>query len=252
MAIVSGGASGIGRATCSRFVGEGAFVVLADIDERGGKAAIAEVGESRTLFEQLDVRNPASWQKVVRTAVERFSRLDILVNSAGIIRQGTIEDTSYEAWRQTLAVNVDGTFLGCQTAIKEMKKFGGGSIINISSTSAFVADSDLLAYDASKGAIRALTKEIAAYCAAMRLGIRCNSVHPGTVDTPMVSKFFEDPNSAGPGAWIAPHGIKRLARANEVAGLIAFLASDDASFATGGEFTIDGAATAASNLGVSQ
>ena len=247
VAIVSGGASGIGRATCKRLAAEGARVVIADINETDGVKFSHELGNEMSRFCMLDVTNRASWQVVTDFALREFGALDILVNCAGVCRAGTVESVTLDEWHTMLAVNVDGTFFGCQAALGAMKKTGG-AIVNLSSTSGLSASADLFAYDASKGAVRALTKEIAAYCATRGYAIRCNSVHPGVIDTPMVSGFFhmqpEDSSS-----WVSAQAIKRLGSADEVAAMIAFLVSDDSSFSTGAEFVIDGGSMAGDTQG---
>ena len=241
VAIVSGGASGIGRATCARLTAEGACVVVTDIDATGGEET-ANLSD-KAVFTHLDVTSRESWDTVTAMAVETFGGLDILVNCAAICPENTAENTRLDDWRRTLSVNVDGTFFGCQAAVAAMKNRGGGAIVNISSTSGYHGDPDLFAYVASKGAVRALSKEVAAYCGSRGYAIRCNSVHPGVVNTPMVSGFFaasdEDPSS-----WTDSQAINRMATPDEIAALIAFLVSDESSFSTGAEFVIDGGSTA--------
>ena len=240
VAIVGGGASGIGRATCARLVAEGAKVVVADINRTGGEETVRELGDN-AVFAVLDVARRENWDVVTSVALDTFGGLDILVNCAAICEENTVESATLEDWQRTLSINVDGTFFGCQAAVAVMKEHGG-SIVNISSTSGIKAEPDLFAYDASKGAVRALSKEVAAYCGSRGYAIRCNSLHPGTVDTPMVSRFF-DGHDQDASAWYGSQAIKRLAKPEEIAAMIAFLVSDEASFSTGAEFVIDGGST---------
>ena len=244
--MVSGGASGIGRATCLRLAQEGARVAVADIDREGGREVVTAIGEA-AFFHPLDVTDRDAWGAVTEQVAAHFGGLDILVNSAGILAGGTVEDTSLAEWRRMLDVNLKGTFLGCQAAVAAMKQGEGGAIVNLSSIAGIRGAPDLFAYDASKGAVRALTKEVAVYCAARGYAIRCNSVHPGVVRTPMVGNYFADRPSDGRitlDDWVGGQAIRRPAEAEEIAALIAFLVSDESSFATGAEFVIDGGATA--------
>ncbi|MGB3416227.1 MAG: glucose 1-dehydrogenase [Mesorhizobium sp.] len=236
VALVTGGSSGIGKAAWKRFAAEGAFVVVSDInDECAGE--VATLGK-RGTFIRHDVSDRHQWFSVIEQVRSSHGRLDILVNSAGILREGTIENTDYESWRQVLKVNLDGTFWGCQTAIPLMRESRGGSIVNLSSVSGLKGDLELVAYDASKGAVRLLSKEIALFCASRDYPIRCNSVHPGVVETPMVENYFTTAELSSAEDWRQPIG--RAVQPEEVAGMIAWLASADASFVTGAEYVIDG------------
>lgn len=242
-ALITGGASGIGLATARRFLEEGAGVVITDIDEAKGAGAASELGAAHFL--QHDVTSESGWDSVVETTVKTLGGLNILVNCAGVLQYGSIEETPFEVWRNTLAINLDGTFLGCRAAVRNMDK-GGGAIVNLSSVSGMIGHADSAAYDASKGGVRLLTKSVALYCAREGYGIRCNSVHPGGTDTPMARNHWQaspDPK-AEEDAWLATLPIGRFAKAEEIAALILFLASDEASFVTGAELCIDGGKTA--------
>ena len=243
-ALVTGGASGIGLAAARRFVAEGARVAITDRDEALGAPAARDLGPE-AFFIRHDVTSEADWRSAMDETASRFGTVNVLLNSAGIFRFGTVEDTTLEEWRQTIAVNLDGTFLGCREAVRAMREHGG-SIVNMSSISGLVGSPDNAAYDASKGGVRLLTKSVALYCAREGYHIRCNSVHPGGIDTPMVQDYFAarpDP-AAEEDAWLRHTPIGRLGRAEEIASLILYLASDESSFVTGSEFTIDGGMTA--------
>jgi len=243
--LVSGGASGIGAETARLVLREGGKAVLADRDETKGRALATELGKS-ALFVPLDVTQEPAWQKAVATAVETYGGLHGLLNSAGVGVRNSIEDCSLEDYRRVNDINSMGTFLGCKHAVPAMKKSGGGSIVNISSVLGLRGSSYAMAYCASKGAVRALTKNVALYCAQMKYNIRCNSVHPGYIDTPMVAPRLSQPVDNMTGRqWLEElHPLGRLGQPEEVAAMILFLLSDESSFSTGSEFVCDGGLTA--------
>jgi len=242
--LVSGAASGIGAETARRVVREGGKAVLADRDETKGRALARELGEGAS-FVALDVTDEAAWQKAVAATVETFGGLHGLLNAAGVGVRNSIEDCTLEEYRRVNDINAMGTFLGCKHAIAAMKA-SGGSIVNISSVLGLRGVSYALAYCASKGAVRSLTKSVALHCARMNYDIRCNSVHPGYIDTPMVApRLASSIDNMTGRQWLETlHPLGRLGRAEEVASMILFLLSDEASFSTGSEFVCDGGLTA--------
>ena len=243
VALISGGARGMGAAEARMFAREGAKVVIGDVLDTEGRQVEAEVNEAggECVFLHLDVTQESEWQRAVETAVTRFGKLDVLVNNAGILRlAGLIEETSADEWDLTMDVNVKGVFLGTKAAIPEMRKAGGGSIINISSTAAFVAYPRSAAYDSSKGAVRIFTKPTAIQYA--KEGIRVNSVHPGSIDTAMSGERLTNPERQR--EVVAKNPLGRTAHPDEVAYGVLFLASDESSFMTGSELVIDGGYTA--------
>ncbi len=245
VALISGGASGIGAETGRQMVHEGARVVLADLQaERGGEVA-EELGAA-AHFAALDVTSEDDWRRVVPEAESRFGGLDIVVNAAGISVPAPIDEASLDHWRQTLAVNADGVFLGCKYAVEALRRAGGGAIVNVSSTLGLKGGSIFPAYSASKGAVRMLTKSVALRCAEAGWNIRCNSVHPGAIDTPMMDLYVAGAptREEGLAGFGALHPLGRVGRPVEVANAIVFLASDAASFITGVELPVDGGFTA--------
>ena len=233
-AFVTGGASGLGLDIVSRFVAEGASVVIADIDAAAGEALAAELGQR---FVKLDVSNEGDWL----AALGPCDRIDILVNNAGITTMGSIEDLTLAAFRHEFAVDVDGVFLGCKHIIPKMKDHGG-SVINMSSMCGVRAQADLAGYNAAKAAVTHLTKSVALHYAAKGYGIRCNSVHPGAIHTAMIDKVMaqvDDPEALYAG-FVATHPVGRLGKPEEVSSIVLYLASDESAFATGAEFRIDG------------
>jgi NAD(P)-dependent dehydrogenase (short-subunit alcohol dehydrogenase family) len=243
--LLSGGASGIGAATARLVVREGGKAVLADRDEARGLALAAELGAA-AHFVPLDVTQEPSWQAAVAAAVEKFGALHGLLNAAGIGVRNTIEDCTLEEYRRVNDINSLGTFLGCKSAIGAMKTSGGGSIVNISSVLGLRGAAHAMAYSASKGAVRTLTKNVALHCAQMKYNIRCNSVHPGYIDTPMIAPRLEQnvENMTGRQFLEDLHPLGRLGRPEEVANMILFLLSDESTFSTGPEFVCDGGLTA--------
>lgn len=240
VALVTGGASGLGLAICHRFVAEGASVIIADIDEATGTAVAADLGDA-ARFERLDVSLEADWASVMT----RLGSLDILVNNAGITTLGSIEDVTLEQFRREFEVDVVGVFLGCKAGVARMKTGEGGSIINMSSMTGVRAQADLVAYNGAKAAVTHMTKSVALHCAKQGYGIRCNSVHPGLIRTPIIDKVLaqsDDPDSVY-ASWMEVLPIGRLGTPEEVAAICVYLASDESAFATGAEFRIDGGST---------
>ena len=242
VALISGGARGMGAVEARLFVQEGAKVVIGDVLDDEGRRTEAEINESggECVFVHLDVTSEESWQSAVSTAVDRFGKLDILVNNAGIYRTHNVADTSEEEWDQVMDINAKGVFLGTKAVIPAMRDNGSGSIVNISSVAGLVGNLMSSAYTASKGAVRLLTKSTAIQYA--RDGIRCNSVHPGTIQTDMTAPLLSDPAYREDRINRTPIG--RLGTAEDVAYGVLFLSSDEASFMTGSELVIDGGRTA--------
>jgi len=243
VALISGGARGMGAVEARLFAKEGAKVTIGDILEDEGRKLEAEISAAggEVMFVHLDVTNEAAWQHAVEATVGRFGKLDILVNNAGISGRGRIEDTTVKEWDQVMEVNAKGVFLGTKVVIPAMRASGGGSIINISSQLGLVGtDHSSPQYQASKGAVRLLTKATAIQYATE--GIRANSVHPGPVVTPMTEAARADPERYKIMLSRIPMG--RYGQPEDVAFGVLYLASDESAWVTGSELVIDGGWTA--------
>lgn len=239
-ALITGAASGLGEAIARRFAAEGGTVLLADLDEPRGSSLAAEIGE-RAAFVPLDVTQEDQWIAAFELAENRLGRLDILVNCAGITTIGSVEDLTLDAFRHEIDVDLLGVFLGCKHVVPLMKRTGG-SVINIASMASIRARHYLAAYNAAKAGVTHMTKSIALHYARERYGIRCNSVHPGVIHTPILDKVLAQSNDPDAlyAEWVAGHPVGRLGRPEEVAALCLYLASDESGFATGAEFVLDG------------
>ncbi|MRV71666.1 SDR family oxidoreductase [Duganella sp. FT92W] len=224
--LVTGAASGLGRADALLLAREGAHIVVSDINEEAGRQVALECGG---VFVRHDVTSEADWRRVVAVAVERYGRLDVLVNNAGIVIPANIETTTLEQYRLLNAIHAEGTFLGCQAALGAMKE-RGGAIINIASITALRGSPQVLAYAAAKGAIRSLSQSVAAHCIDKGYPVRCNAIFPGVMATPLVIAVVGE-NYPGAG------------QPDDVANMVLFLASDESRFVNGAEFVVDNGAS---------
>ncbi len=234
VAIVTGAASGVGREDALLLAREGARVVLTDLNEEGGRAVAKEIGSS-AVFVRHDISREQDWQQVMRITQEKFGAPDVLVNNAAILLMASILETSLEQWQHLMRVNADGYFLGCKYAVEAMQK-DGGSIVNMSSVAAIGGLPQFCAYSASKGAVTALTRNIAAYARVNKLRIRCNSIHPDGIATPMLAAV---PMPDGLPPERQAELAQRICDPRDVANLVLFLASDESRYINGTELRID-------------
>ncbi|KJS40803.1 MAG: 3-beta hydroxysteroid dehydrogenase [Rhodospirillaceae bacterium BRH_c57] len=249
--LLTGAAHGIGRATAQALAAEGARLLITDIDDTPGEALAEELRASGTeaVYQHHDVSSEADWAAAFETLGGRYGRLDVLVNNAGLGTYNDIETVSLADFRRVMAINVDGTFLGTQMAVRAMKGTGGGAIVNVASVASFIGAPTLAAYSASKGAVLMLTKSAATYCGTRGYGIRVNAIHPGLVDTRagvemarMATGAATDEDAIA--LFTQLHPIGRIGKPEEIAKGIVFLASDDSSFMTGSSLVVDGGYTA--------
>jgi len=248
VALITGGASGLGAESGRRLAREGASVVLTDLSAEAGQAVADEIiaAGGTAVFLTQDVTDEARWAEVVQATLDRFGRIDVLVNSAGVASGGQpILEATFESWRRITSINLDGTFLGVRAVAPAMAAAGKGSIINLSSILGKVGQPGAAAYCASKGGVLMLTKAVALELAP--LGVRVNSVHPGYIETPMVVNALRESENENElrDVIISRHAMGRFGIPREIADAIVFLASDESSFMTGSELVVDGGYTAA-------
>ena len=249
VAIVTGGASGLGKSSAILLAREGAKIVVTDIDEEDGKKVVQQIKANggEAIFIKQDVSKEDEWKNVIETTLKTFGKLHILANSAGIGLGGTVEEVTLEDWKNLIDVNLNGTFLGTQYGIKGMKETGeGGSIINFSSIEGLIGDPNLPAYNASKGGVTIFTKSAALHCARQGYGIRINSIHPAYIWTPMVENFLKAQGNVEEGKkqLESLHPVGHLGEPDDIGYGGVYLASDESKFMTGSELVIDGGYTA--------
>lgn len=239
VALITGGASGIGAAVAQMFAEEGAQVIVADIDVVNGRRIADEIGRAATFLE-LDVSSESAWDHARDVVGDMYGRLDILVNNAGITILGSVEDAASKDFRRVMDINCLGTAFGCQAMLSLLKKSDHASIVNVVSTGSHQGFGMAFAYSASKGAVRTLTKSVAAYCQDQGYNIRCNSVHPNEIETPMMEQVLSiKPKGVPPG--VLPFG--RHGSPRDVASAVLFLGSEEARFITGTELMVDNGST---------
>jgi len=248
IALITGAAQGLGAETARLLVAEGASVVLTDINVDGARQTAEEINaqdfDKAVAFEQ-DVSSEGGWQRTIEATREKFGGLNILVNNAGIGSIGSVEDETLETWQRVHDVDLNSVFLGCKYAIPLMVVSGGGSIVNVSSISGIIAAHNLAAYNSAKAAVRHLSKSVALHCAHERNNIRCNSVHPAFIDTPILDGLVGGPDRD---AALEKLGrqipLGRVGQPEDVAFAVLYLASDESQFVTGSEIRIDGGISA--------
>jgi NAD(P)-dependent dehydrogenase (short-subunit alcohol dehydrogenase family) len=231
-ALITGGASGIGLASAHLLAAEGCAVFIGDIQK--------PLESVTATWLRLDVADEADWIAAIDSIRVRAGRLDILVNNAGVGIGGAITDLSLADWRRQQAINLDGTFLGIKHALPVMRRGGGGSIINMSSVTALVGSGTFVSYAAAKGGVRSLTKSVARQCAALKDGVRVNSIHPGIIDTPIFNSLegVADANAGALASTMVPLG--HVGQPRDIAAAVLYLASDDSRYVTGSELVVDG------------
>lgn len=241
VALVTGGGSGLGAADCELLAHEGATVIVTDVRLEAAQAVATRIG-GKALAMAIDVASEAAWIEVINAIEAQCGRLDVLVNNAGVVVVADVEQTTLEQFRWVNSIMSDGVFLGCKYAIPLMHKGGGGSIINMSSTGALLGYPVFFAYSAAKGAVRSMTKSIAVMCQEKGYKIRCNSVHPGAIETPMIQSASgrEGQENQVPDG-VLPAGA--VGAPKDVAAMVLYLASDESRFVTGSEFVIDNGLT---------
>lgn len=240
VAIISGGASGLGLASAKRLAEEGATVIIGDVNQALGEQVASEI--ANVHFEHLDVTKETNWERLIDKVVSTYGKLDILLNSAGIVQLASIEHTDEALWRKINAVGTDGTFFGCKHAVRVMKHNGRGSIINMCSTASIMGGPNIFAYAASKSAIRGMTKSIACLSAQNGYGFRCNSIHPGNMSTPMLDGMLDVVKEVDPEAAAQMEDIW-VGQPEDVANMVLFLASNESAAVNGSEMVVDNTAT---------
>lgn len=242
IAIVTGGAKGLGKAIAELFAREGATVVITDVDTDNGERVASQIGAA-ARFKRHDVRQESEWERVVAETLAEFGRLDILVNNAGVVEIGSIETQTAEQWRFVNAVISDGTFFGCKHAVRAMKTTGGGSIVNVASIASLQGEPYVAAYCAAKGAVESLTRSVAVHCAQMKYNIRCNSIHPGRIETPLAAAIPRQMKEAIKSGFQMAPGAAAMqsytAQPEEIAQAVLYLASDNAKWVSGTRLVID-------------
>lgn len=240
VAIITGAASGLGLASAVRLADEGATVVMVDINDAQGRAAARDIPGA--TFVAMDVASEANWIRLIDNTLAEYGKLDVLLNGAGIVRLASIEETTEEMWRQINAVGTDGSFFGCKHALRVMKQAGSGSIINMCSTASIQGGPNIFAYAASKSAIRGITKSVACLSAQAGYGVRCNSIHPGNMATPMLSGIQQVVMEHDPELARAMDQVW-VGEPLDVANMVLFLASDESRSVNGAELVIDNTTT---------
>ncbi len=240
VAIITGASRGVGKADAELLAREGARVILTDVNEEAGRAVAAEIGDAATFIKQ-DVSSESDWESLVGTVERDFGQLDILVNNAAILEFGDVINASYESWQRIFRINADSVFLGIKFALPLLEKSGGGSIINMSSSSALMGMPNFAAYSSAKAAVRGLTQSVAVHCQKAAKGVRCNSVHPDGIITPMTAELAD--KAAGLQLSEPDRSAPFVCMPEEVAKLVLFLASDDSRHINGAAMTIDNGST---------